>query len=291
MTGRRHAADGAGRGDNSTFLQRVRPSSLLNTAPVSSSDIPPGPLRDGPAEPFTPETGERLVALGEQLITALQAYVAAAAAVRSEEDDDATDDVYDAVVDALARFDAAHLDHLEYPAPVGDVDDLVLEADESGAVGGQDSDGDPAGDPADRGPADRGPAEAVDEAVDEAADGQGVTVLSRRDYVITDVGGLYAAATEARARSAQEPVDRVSPVDTVGEAFYELIHHGGSDALQECAALDPTGAVTLFVPEDLPLDQSRMDELEYTGAISVDDLAPLFRPDRPALFSFSEFWG
>lgn len=244
---------------------------------MSSSDIPPGPLRDGPAEPFTPETGERLVALGEQLITALQAYVAAAAAVRSEEDDDATDDVYDAVVDALARFDAAHLDHLEYPAPVGDVDDLVLEADESGAVG-QDRDGEPA---------EGGSAEAED----EAADGQGVTVLSRRDYVITDVGGLYAAATEARARSAQEPVDRVSPVETVGEALYELIHHGGSDALQECAALDPTGAVTLFVPEDLPLDKSRLDELEYTGAISVDDLAPLFRPDRPALFSFSEFWG
>ncbi|HEY5978038.1 MAG TPA: hypothetical protein VIT41_00245 [Microlunatus sp.] len=83
-----------------------------------------------PPPAFSPESAAQLIRIGGNLITALQDYLVAAATVRSREDDEATDDAYARVVQAMAVFDAAHLDHLEYSAPAGDVDDLEFD-DES----------------------------------------------------------------------------------------------------------------------------------------------------------------
>ncbi len=47
--------------------------------------------------------------------------------MRSREDDESTDDAYARVVQAMAVFDAAHLDHLDYSAPAGDIDDLEFD--------------------------------------------------------------------------------------------------------------------------------------------------------------------
>jgi hypothetical protein len=87
-----------------------------------------------PPPPYSEESAAQLVRIGGDLIAALQDYLVAAAAVRSPADDEATDDAYARVVQAMAVFDAAHLDHLDYSAPAGDVDDLEFDeelADES----------------------------------------------------------------------------------------------------------------------------------------------------------------
>ena len=86
-----------------------------------------------PPPPYSEASAAQLVRIGGHLIAALQDYLVAAAAVRSREDDEATDDAYARVVQAMAVFDAAHLDHLDYSAPAGDIDDLEFE-DELDAV-------------------------------------------------------------------------------------------------------------------------------------------------------------
>jgi hypothetical protein len=80
-----------------------------------------------PPPPYSDESAAQLVRIGGNLIAALQDYVVAAAAVRSKDDDASTDDAYARVVQAMAVFDAAHLDHLDYSAPAGDVDDLEFD--------------------------------------------------------------------------------------------------------------------------------------------------------------------
>ena len=80
-----------------------------------------------PPPPFSEASAAQLVRIGGNLIAALQDYLVAAAAVRSREDDEATDDAYARVVQAMAVFDAVHLDHLDYSAPAGDIDDLEFD--------------------------------------------------------------------------------------------------------------------------------------------------------------------
>lgn len=89
------------------------------------------PADDQPPPAFSAESAAQLTRLGSSLVAALQDYVVVAAAVRSPDDDASTDDAYARVVSAMAVFDAAHLDHLEYPAPAGDVDDLEFEDDDA----------------------------------------------------------------------------------------------------------------------------------------------------------------
>ena len=92
---------------------------LLGVTTFDDNEFPPAP--------YTEESAAQLVRIGGDLIAALQDYLVAAAAVRSPEDDEATDDAYARVVQAMAVFDAAHLDHLDYSAPAGDVDDLEFD--------------------------------------------------------------------------------------------------------------------------------------------------------------------
>lgn len=80
-----------------------------------------------PPPPYSEESAAQLVRIGGNLIAALEDYLVAAAAVRSKDDDASTDDAYARVVQAMAVFDAAHLDHLDYSAPAGDVDDLEFD--------------------------------------------------------------------------------------------------------------------------------------------------------------------
>lgn len=84
---------------------------------------------DQPPPPHSPESAAQLLHFGGALVEALQDYLVVAAAVRSPDDDATTDDAYARVVQAMAVFDAVHLDHLEYPAPAGDVDDLEFTDD------------------------------------------------------------------------------------------------------------------------------------------------------------------
>lgn len=80
-----------------------------------------------PPATHSEESAAQLVRIGGKLIAALQDYLVVAAAVRSREDDASTDDAYARVVQAMAVFDAAHLDHLDYSAPAGDIDDLEFD--------------------------------------------------------------------------------------------------------------------------------------------------------------------
>jgi hypothetical protein len=80
-----------------------------------------------PPATHSEESAAQLVRIGGNLIAALQDYLVVAAAVRSREDDASTDDAYARVVQAMAVFDAAHLDHLDYSAPAGDIDDLEFD--------------------------------------------------------------------------------------------------------------------------------------------------------------------
>ena len=82
-----------------------------------------------PPPPHSEASAAQLLRIGGQLISALQDYLVAAAAVRSREDDEATDDAYARVVQAMAVFDVAHLDHLDYSAPAGNIDDLEFDED------------------------------------------------------------------------------------------------------------------------------------------------------------------
>ena len=82
-----------------------------------------------PPQAYSDASAAQLVRTGSTLIAALQDYLVAAAAVRSKDDDESTDDAYARVVQAMAVFDAAHLDHLDYSAPAGDVDDLEFDED------------------------------------------------------------------------------------------------------------------------------------------------------------------
>ncbi len=87
------------------------------------------PHDDQAPPPHSAESAAQLLRFGGALIEALQDYLVVAAAVRDPADDSTTDDAYARVVQAMAVFDAVHLDHLEYPAPAGDVDDLEFEDD------------------------------------------------------------------------------------------------------------------------------------------------------------------
>ena len=80
-----------------------------------------------PPPAYSEESAAQLLRIGANLIAALQDYLVAAAAVRSREEDETTDDTYARVVQAMAVFDAAHLDHLDYSAPAGDIDDLEFD--------------------------------------------------------------------------------------------------------------------------------------------------------------------
>ena len=80
-----------------------------------------------PPPAYSEESAAQLLRIGGKLIAALQDYLVAAAAVRSREEDETTDDAYARVVQAMAVFDAAHLDHLDYSAPAGDIDDLEFD--------------------------------------------------------------------------------------------------------------------------------------------------------------------
>jgi type VI protein secretion system component VasF len=91
------------------------------------------PADDQPPPAHSAASAAQLTRFGASLVAALQDYVVVAAAVRSPDDDASTDDAYARVVQAMAVFDAAHLDHLEYPAPAGDVDDLEFEDDDAAA--------------------------------------------------------------------------------------------------------------------------------------------------------------
>jgi hypothetical protein len=93
-----------------------------DTAAVTNPDEHPLP-----PPPYSEESAAQLVRIGGNLIAALEDYLVAAAAVRSKDDDASTDDAYARVVQAMAVFDAAHLDHLDYSAPAGDVDDLEFD--------------------------------------------------------------------------------------------------------------------------------------------------------------------
>ncbi|GAA3697896.1 hypothetical protein GCM10022204_12590 [Microlunatus aurantiacus] len=82
---------------------------------------------DQPPPAHSAESAAQLLRVGAALVEAWQDYLVVAAAVRRPDDDATTDDAYARVVQAMAVFDVAHLDHLEYPAPFGDVDDLEFD--------------------------------------------------------------------------------------------------------------------------------------------------------------------
>lgn len=218
-------------------------------------------LDDASVEPaFTAQSSARLVEAGHGLVSALQSYVAAAAAVTDETGVETLEESEWAVQMAAARFDDAHFDHLGVFAPVGDADLLDDDSDDEEDEGNLD---------------------------DAIVAGGAVSVVSRQDFVVTDAEAVFAAASEAWSRTREEPADKAD-IPSAGHALYELIHDGGRDSLNNRPGLMPLASITVFRQPEAPLDGARMDEADTELEAGFPSL---FAPDGPTLFSFGEQWG
>lgn len=87
----------------------------------------------------------------------------------------------------------------------------------------------------------------LDEVDDVAA---GVSVLSRRDYEVTDASAVVAAGHEAYVRTHPDEASAGSAVNHLGAALSEIAHESGWDRLGHLAGLRPVGAYVGVVPQD-----------------------------------------
>jgi len=108
-----------------------------------------------------------------------------------------------------------------------------------------------------------------------------VSVRHRRDYLVHDEASVLAAGSAARRR-VWEGFDEdaaAEPVDSLGEAIYELVHESGS-VPPDVEGLELTGGVMLVYALDEPLDAAVLDA-DPDGLFEIEeDAREIYRLDE-----------
>jgi len=208
----------------------------------------------------------------ERVISAARAHLAAIRA-GSAADDEATGDahcneraVWLAFVElnnASTDYDDLLFDRYDEVTP-WDLEQISPEDAEAGA-----GDGDEQG-------------AAAGEVIDlHALSATAVSVRHRRDYLVHDEASVLAAGSAARRR-IWEGFDEdaaAEPVDSLGEAIYELVHESGS-VPPDVEGLELTGGVMLVYAVDDPLASAVLDQ-DAEGLFELeDDAREIYRLDE-----------
>lgn len=93
---------------------------------------------------------------------------------------------------------------------------------------------------------------------DEIGDGFPLTVLQRRDFVVTDTARLIEQGRRAYAETWPDDTrdDAEFEVHNVGSAVSALVHDTW-DRLLDTPGIEPIGEVTWIVPTEAPIDDDR----------------------------------
>lgn len=114
-----------------------------------------------------------------------------------------------------------------------------------------------------------------DEVVEEYVSGTGVSVVQRRDFVVTDEAAVLAAGRAAydRVWSPDDPEEAASQVTNLALALSEIAHSDGWDALEHVQGLDTRAAMASVISHD---DLLSADPDEW--------------PDNPYVITGQEEW-
>jgi hypothetical protein len=176
---------------------------------------------DDSFEPWTEAGADRLV----QAASAVQIAVAthAAAVIAAGGDIDGVFQASEALLPALLEYADAQFDFTGTGFPLGVLEQFVGEDDE-------------------------------DE--DAEADGQwpttGISVVQRRDYVVSDTDSVLAAGRAAYLRVWPDHTEADSDADVshLGRALYQLAHAEGWDSLAAVEGLEPVAGIVAVVKQD-----------------------------------------
>jgi hypothetical protein len=188
-------------------------------------------MDDHELRPCTEQAADTLRAAAEDLAQALLRHATAVTAIGGR-DAPAVFAAGDAVTPAVLAYARAHFEYTGCGAPL------------QTAYDGGDEGGDGTG-------ADDPPEVA-------ALTGTALTVLQRRDYVVTDETELAAAGRAAYRRVWPEDDEAMAAADVTspGRALYQIAHADGWENLDQAAGLEPTGAAVIVVQQETPLSGS-----------------------------------
>lgn len=116
----------------------------------------------------------------------------------------------------------------------------------------------------------------------EAVVGNGLSILSRQDFVLTDEEAALAAGRTAYSAvwPKDPPTAAAADVTNIGRALYQYAHLNGWDKVKEMPGLVPTGAVTVVHAHEELL---RADPAEWPEEP--------FTIDAPVLYAQSDVYG
>ena len=179
-------------------------------------------LDDDPT-PWSVEGAARLRSAAADLIEAISAHAASVLATTGRSQLGEVMAASERLVPAVLAYADAQFDYAEYAYPFGvlhryaddDSDDDEMDADEPVVT-------------------------------------TGVTVLTRRDYRVTDEAAVIAAAKAAYLRvwPDDDQADAERDVTDLGRALYQLAHADGWQSLDRVDGLGPTGASISVLRQD-----------------------------------------
>ncbi|GAA2007037.1 hypothetical protein JL107_03695 [Nakamurella flavida] len=121
--------------------------------------------------------------------------------------------------------------------------------------------------------------------LDDTAEFNQLSVLTRRDYRLTSEAAVLDAGRAAYAQAWPDDSAEAAAEDVnhLGRAIYQITHAGGFDALDDVPGLDPTAGIALVIGRDRAMSGTDLEA-------AIEDPAPLFVLDGEILHSEGDIW-
>ena len=179
---------------------------------------------DDDFNPWTADGAKRLKAAAGELSAAITAHAEAVTAVTRQSDIGQVFAASERLLPAVLAYADTQFEYTGNAFPFGVLQEYAEDEDEE------------------------------DEDERESLPTDGVSVLQRHDYAVTDQAAVMAAGRSAYLRVWPEDDEAAAAADVshLGRALYQLAHADGWDSLNDVEGLEPTGGcVTVVRPDEL----------------------------------------